>query len=52
MPAANIVHLDGSYGGTGAAPNIAKKNIAMPIEYAINSVHRFLVDEGIRERSR
>jgi glutamate synthase domain-containing protein 2/ferredoxin len=44
----HIVHLDGSYGGTGAAPNIAKKNIAMPIEYAINRVHQFLVDEGIR----
>ena len=47
---AHIVHLDGSYGGTGAAPNIAKKNIAMPIEYAINRVHQFLVDEGIREK--
>jgi glutamate synthase domain-containing protein 2/ferredoxin len=46
---AHIVHLDGSYGGTGAAPNVAKKNIAMPIEYAINQVHQFLVDEGIRE---
>jgi len=46
---AHIVHLDGSYGGTGAAPNIAKKNIAMPIEYAINRVHQFLVDEGIRD---
>jgi glutamate synthase domain-containing protein 2 len=45
---ANIVHLDGSYGGTGAAPDIAKKNIAMPIEYAIPKVHRFLVAEGIR----
>ena len=32
---AHIIHLDGSYGGTGAAPDIAKKNIAMPIEYAI-----------------
>ncbi len=31
---AHIIHLDGSYGGTGAAPDIAKKNIAMPIEYA------------------
>ena len=50
MPAAHIVHLDGSYGGTGAAPNIAKKNIAMPIEYAINRVHQFLVDEGIRDQ--
>jgi glutamate synthase domain-containing protein 2 len=46
---AHIVHMDGSYGGTGAAPNIAKKNIAMPIEYAINRVHQFLVNEGIRE---
>jgi glutamate synthase domain-containing protein 2 len=45
---AHIIHLDGSYGGTGAAPDIAKKNIAMPIEYAIPKVHRFLVDEGIR----
>ncbi len=47
---AHIVHLDGSYGGTGAAPNVAKKNIAMPIEYAINQVHQFLVDEGIRDK--
>jgi len=46
---AHIIHLDGSYGGTGAAPNIAKKNIAMPIEYAIHRVHQFLVDEGIRD---
>ena len=46
---AHIVHLDGSYGGTGAAPDIAKKNIAMPIEYAIGNVHQFLVDEGVRD---
>ncbi|MEW5870874.1 MAG: glutamate synthase-related protein [Chloroflexota bacterium] len=46
---AHIVHLDGAYGGTGAAPEIAKKNIAMPIEYALPRVHRFLVDEGIRQ---
>jgi glutamate synthase domain-containing protein 2 len=46
---AHIVHLDGGYGGTGAAPEIAKKNIAMPIEYAIPKVHRFLVDEGLRD---
>jgi len=47
---AHIVHLDGSYGGTGAAPNIAKKNIAMPIEYAIHRVHQFLLEEGIRDQ--
>jgi glutamate synthase domain-containing protein 2 len=46
---AHIVHLDGSYGGTGAAPDIAKKNIAMPIEYAIPKVHNFLKDEGVRD---
>jgi glutamate synthase domain-containing protein 2 len=46
---AHIIHFDGSYGGTGAAPDIAKKNIAMPIEYAIPRVHRFLKEEGIRD---
>lgn len=46
---ANIIHLDGSYGGTGAAPDIAKKNIAMPIEYAIPKVHEFLKREGLRD---
>ena len=46
---AHIVHLDGAYGGTGAAPEIAKKNIAMPIEYALPKVHRFLQAEGIRD---
>lgn len=46
---AHIIHLDGSYGGTGAAPDVAKKNIAMPIEYAIPKVHSFLVNEGVRD---
>ena len=45
----HIVHLDGGYGGTGAAPDIAKKNIAMPIEYAIPKVHAFLESEGVRD---
>jgi glutamate synthase domain-containing protein 2/ferredoxin len=47
---AHIIHIDGSYGGTGAAPDIAKKNIAMPIEYAIPKVHKFLVEEGARDK--
>lgn len=46
---ANVIHLDGAYGGTGAAPDIAKKNIAMPIEYATAQAHEFLVKEGIRD---
>lgn len=47
---AHVIHIDGSYGGTGAAPEIAKKNIAMPIDYAINKTHRFLTQEGIRDK--
>ena len=47
---AHILNIDGGYGGTGAAPEIAKKNIAMPIEYAIPKVHNFLVKEGIRDQ--
>jgi len=47
---AHIIQLDGSYGGTGAAPDIAKKNIAMPIEYAVPKVHKFLSQEGIRDK--
>ncbi len=46
---ANILHIDGGYGGTGAAPEVAKKNIATPIEYAIPKVHRFLCEEGVRD---
>jgi len=46
---AHILQIDGSYGGTGAAPEIAKKNIAMPIEFAVPRVHRYLVAEGIRD---
>lgn len=47
---ANIIHIDGGYGGTGAAPEIAKKNIAMPVELAIPKVHRYLLSEGIRDK--
>ena len=46
---AHILQVDGSYGGTGAAPEIAKKNIAMPVELAIPKVHRYLLSEGIRD---
>ena len=45
----HIIHIDGGYGGTGAAPDIAKKNIAMPIDYAIPKVHNFLEAEGARD---
>ncbi len=46
---AHIIHIDGGYGGTGAAPEIAKKNIAMPVELAIPKTHKYLVSEGVRD---
>jgi len=46
---AHILQIDGGYGGTGAAPEIAKKNIATPIELALPKVHRYLLEEGIRD---
>jgi len=46
---AHILQVDGGYGGTGAAPEIAKKNIAMPLELALPRVHRFLEAEGVRD---
>ncbi len=45
---AHIINIDGGYGGTGAAPDIAKKNLAMPVEYAIIKTHQFLKEEGLR----
>jgi glutamate synthase domain-containing protein 2 len=47
---AHVLQVDGGYGGTGAAPEIAKKNIAMPIELALPRMHRFLEQEGIRDQ--
>lgn len=46
---AHILQIDGGYGGTGAAPDVAKKNIAMPIEYAIPMIHNYLVRESVRD---
>src|SRR2546427_9363685 len=47
---ANIIHIDGGYGGAGAAPEIAEKNIAMPVEDAISEGHEDLVFEGGRDQ--
>src|SRR3989454_3525496 len=42
---ANIIHIDGGYGGTGAAPENAKKNIGMPVGDAISKGHQDLVSQ-------
>ena len=48
---ADYVYLDGFKGGTGAAPQIIRDNIGIPIEVAIAVVDQRLRDEGIRNKA-
>ncbi len=45
---ADAVVLDGFTAGTGAAPQVIRNNLGIPIEAAIASVDQRLRDEGIR----
>jgi glutamate synthase domain-containing protein 2 len=45
---ADAVVLDGFTGGTGAAPQVIRDNLGIPIEAAIASVDQRLREEGIR----
>ncbi|MDP2232088.1 MAG: FMN-binding glutamate synthase family protein, partial [Actinomycetota bacterium] len=48
---ADYVYLDGFRGGTGAAPQIIRDNVGIPIEIAIAVVDQRLRDEGIRNQA-
>jgi len=48
---ADYVYLDGFRGGTGAAPQIIRDHIGIPIEVAIAVVDQRLRDEGIRNQA-
>jgi glutamate synthase domain-containing protein 2 len=48
---ADYVYLDGFKGGTGAAPQIIRDHVGIPIEVAIAVVDQRLRDEGIRNRA-
>jgi len=48
---ADYVYLDGFKGGTGAAPQIIRDHIGIPIEIAIAAVDQRLRDEGIRNQA-
>ncbi len=48
---ADIVYLDGFRGGTGAAPNIIRDHMGIPIEYAVAAVDDRLRQEGIRNEA-
>ncbi|NIR51713.1 hypothetical protein GWO43_24365, partial [candidate division KSB1 bacterium] len=45
---ADEIQIDATAGGTGAAPDIARNRIAMPLEYGLADVHKFLVEQGER----
>lgn len=45
---ADILAVDGSAGGTGAAPERIRDNVGIPIELALASVDQRLREEGIR----
>ena len=48
---ADFVSIDGLRGGTGAAPQVIRDNVGIPIELAIASVDERLREEGIRHKA-
>jgi glutamate synthase domain-containing protein 2 len=48
---ADLVYLDGFRGGTGAAPNIIRDHMGIPIEHALAAVDDRLRQEGIRNEA-
>jgi glutamate synthase domain-containing protein 2 len=48
---ADFVAIDGLRGGTGAAPQVVRDNVGIPIELAIAAVDNRLREEGIRNQA-
>ncbi len=48
---ADYVYLDGFRGGTGAAPQVIRDHVGIPIELAVAVVDQRLRDEGIRQEA-
>ncbi len=48
---ADYVYLDGFRGGTGAAPQVIRDHVGIPLEIAIAVVDQRLRDEGIRHQA-
>ncbi len=47
---ADIIPIDGFRGGTGAAPQVIRDNVGIPMELALAAVDARLRDEGIRNQ--
>jgi len=48
---ADYIYLDGFRGGTGAAPQVIRDHIGIPVEIAVAVVDQRLRDEGIRNQA-
>ncbi|MBN1193106.1 MAG: alpha-hydroxy-acid oxidizing protein [Coriobacteriia bacterium] len=48
---ADYIYLDGFRGGTGAAPQVIRDHVGIPVEIAIAVVDQRLRDEGIRNQA-
>ena len=48
---ADMVYIDGYRGGTGAAPNIVRDHVGIPIEVALAAVDQRLREERIRNQA-
>ncbi len=48
---ADFIAIDGLRGGTGAAPQVIRDNVGIPVELAIASVDRRLREEKIRHKA-
>jgi glutamate synthase domain-containing protein 2 len=48
---ADYVYIDGFRGGTGAAPQVIRDHVGIPLEIAVAVVDQRLRDEGIRQRA-
>lgn len=48
---ADFIAIDGFRGGTGAAPQVIRDNVGIPIELALTSVDTRLREEGIRHKA-
>jgi glutamate synthase domain-containing protein 2/glutamate synthase domain-containing protein 1/glutamate synthase domain-containing protein 3 len=46
---ANIIHISGGEGGTGAAPLSSMKHAGLPFELSLTEVHQALIDNRMRQ---
>jgi glutamate synthase (ferredoxin) len=49
---ADVVHISGADGGTGASPLSSIKNAGLPWEIGLAEAQQMLVDNGLRDRAR